>query len=295
MLRQALDQVSVAAIIAEGPGSGGRVLYANAASAALTGLEPAALVGRPLCDLLPDPAITDVGAVREIRTRGDARAAVSTIPLYEQPGRVAAWLLTGSSDANAASPPASDLAGTPAFIGTDTWVRAVRGERSDVATGMPSRSAFEEILRRDWGDARREQRRLTVAVFRIDEFESYTTLFGRHAADSCARRVGHVIGNSLRRSADYCARVADDRFAMLVRDSEAEKVSAFAGRIAEQVRCLAIHHPRSTLGRFVVVSCGVVSLVPGRADEECDLLEQAETAVGQQAGQPQEKQSASGR
>ena len=175
------------------------------------------------------------------------------------------------------------MAGTGVFTATDVWARSLRDDRTDAATGIPGRNALLEVLMRDWSAARREQQRMSVIVFRIDGLESYHRLFGRHATEACLRKVAHSIANSLQRAADYCARVGHDRFAVLIGGAEEEVVSAFAARIAQRVRDLAIHHPRSQLARYVTVSWSVASEIPLPTADEPNLLEDAEARI---AGSP---------
>ena len=65
----------------------------------------------------------------------------------------------------------------------------------------------------------------------------------------------------------------------LAGSSSLPQVEAFAADIAERVRQLAIHHPRSPVARFVTVSAGAASLVPGQAQGAEDLLEEAIAAL----------------
>jgi diguanylate cyclase (GGDEF)-like protein len=120
---------------------------------------------------------------------------------------------------------------------------------------------------------------LSVLVFRIDAFEAYLALFGRHAADSCLRKVGHAIANSVRRGGDFCARAGHDRFAVLMTGGDESAAPEHAARIAQRVRDLAIHHPRSLPARYVTVTWQVASSVPARAEDDADLLDQAEAGL----------------
>ena len=208
-------------------------------------------------------------------------------PLYDQPGRASYWLLTAvpsdvaavrslESATGRTTPP---MAGTGVFTATDVWARSLRDERTDAVTGIPGRNALLEVLLRDWSVARREQQRLSVIVFRIDALESYHSLFGRHATEACLRKVAHAIANSLQRAADYCARVGHDRFAVMIGGAEEERVAAFAERIAQRVRDLAIHHPRSQLARYLTVSWSLSSEIPSALADEPGLLEDAEARI----------------
>ncbi len=284
LLRQALDAVAAPALIIDAQHRDRQVVYANAALGQAIGLHPNEIIGRPadsLADTAFDPASPDPWRPRSSRGAVELRPA----PLYDQPGKASYWLLTAA--ATAAAPAmrpvgpgaAPSMAGTGVFMATDVWARSLRDDRTDAATGIPGRNALLEVLLRDWSIARREQQRVSVIVFRIDALESYHHLFGRHATEACLRKVAHSIANSLQRAADYCARVGHDRFAVLIGGAEEDRVVAFAERIAQRVRDLAIHHPRSQLARYVTVSWSVASEVPPANAEEPGLLEDAEARV----------------
>ena len=139
--------------------------------------------------------------------------------------------------------------------------------RDDAVTGLLNAAAFREIFDHDWAVAAREKSRLSVVRFSLDDFDAYVDVFGRHAADSCLRRVGQVIRRSLRRASDVVARPGGAVFVALSHGSEEANVREFAARIAEDVRELGLHHPRSTTGRFLTVSHDVTVTEPA-ADQE---------------------------
>lgn len=286
LLRQALDAVAAPALIIDAQHRDRPVVYANAAVGRAIGLHPNELIGRSadsLADSAFDPASPEPWRPRSSRGPVELRPA----PLYDQPGKAGYWLLTGdvapTTVLQAVNPgtgaTAPSMAGTGVFMATDVWARSLRDDRADAATGIPGRNAMLEVLLRDWSVARREQKRLSVIVFRIDALESYHHLFGRHATEACLRKVAHSIANSLQRAADYCARVGHDRFAVLIGGADEITVTAFAERIAQRVRDLAIHHPRSQLARYVTVSWSVASEIPPATADEPGLLEDAESRV----------------
>jgi len=293
LLRQALDAVAAPALIIDAQHRDRPVVYANAAVGRAIGLHPNEIIGRSadsLADSAFDPASPDPWCPRSSRGPVELRPA----PLYDQPGKAGYWLLTAETAPPAVmravnspgSATAPSMAGTGVFMATDVWARSLRDDRADAATGIPGRNALLEVLLRDWSIARREQNRLSVIVFRIDALESYHQLFGRHATEALLRKVAHSIANSLQRAADYCARVGHDRFAVLIGGAEEAVVSAFAERIAQRVRDLAIHHPRSQLARYVTVSWTVASEIPSAKADEPSLLEDAEARISGRPLQP---------
>ncbi|MDH3334680.1 MAG: GGDEF domain-containing protein, partial [Gammaproteobacteria bacterium] len=102
--------------------------------------------------------------------------------------------------------------------------------------------------------AARDKGRLSVVVFRLNEFDAYIEVFGRHAADSCLRRVGIAIRRCLRRASDVVARPDGACFVALSHASDEHGVREFAARISTAVRELGLHHPRSSSSKFVTVT-----------------------------------------
>jgi diguanylate cyclase (GGDEF)-like protein len=129
--------------------------------------------------------------------------------------------------------------------------------RDDPATGLLNATAFREVLAHDWAVASREKSRLALVAFDLQDFDEYKQVFGRHASDSCQRRVAQAIRRCLRRASDVAARISGaegDRLVVLSHASEGTAVQEFAGRIAAAVRELGLHHPRSKKSRFVTVT-----------------------------------------
>jgi len=129
--------------------------------------------------------------------------------------------------------------------------------RDDPVTGLLNARTFREVLAHDWAVAAREKSSLALVVFTLDDFPAYIEVFGRHAADSCLRRVAQTIRRCLRRASDVAARVdAGDAECLIVlsHSSEESGVNEFAARISAAVRELGLHHPRSSESRFVTVS-----------------------------------------
>ena len=158
---------------------------------------------------------------------------------------------------NGASVP-SAAAGTEMHQALMRARRRIRDlSRDDPVTGLLNEAAFREVLAHDWAVAAREKGTLALVAFRLEEFAAYLEVFGRHATDSCLRRVAQALKRHLRRASDVAARISRDEREYLVVLSHASQdagVHEFAGRIAIAVRDLGLHHPRSRASRFVTVS-----------------------------------------
>ena len=143
--------------------------------------------------------------------------------------------------------------------------------REDPVTGLLNERAFRDVLEHDWAVASRENSRLALVLFTLDEFDAYVEVFGKHASDSCLRRVGQAIRRCLRRASDVTARLEGTQLIVLSHASDEEAVRDFAARISTAVRELGLYHPRSAGGRFVTVSHRVstatAGVEPGSAEE----------------------------
>lgn len=152
---------------------------------------------------------------------------------------------------------------------------AFRTVINDNVTVFLNREPWLEVLNRDAAIAAREQAWLAVIVFRVEDFESYVETFGQHAGDSALKRIAHSLRRRLKRSGDTAGRIADDEMAIVVHGSMAPAARQFANSIADDVRALAIHHPKSSSGRHLIVKPGVCALVPADGQDAQRMLQRA--------------------
>jgi two-component system cell cycle response regulator len=148
--------------------------------------------------------------------------------------------------------------------------------RDDRLTGLFTLSYLEELLKRDWSVAHREQRSIAVFAVDIDALDLYNTTFGRAAGDSTIRRVAHVVSACLRRSSDVTARIDGGSLIAFAPGLSIEQALRVGQLMAERVRDLRIHHPRSAVLRYISVSVGVCAAVPAASDSPSDLLQKAQ-------------------
>jgi len=146
-------------------------------------------------------------------------------------------------------------------------------------SGLATREHLMEVLRRDWSIAQRDGRQLTVMRFDLDAFRTYIEIYGRMAADNVLRQVAKTIISSMRRTSDLVARFDDDEFVVLGVSMEPPSALSHAEQILGRVRALAVHHPRSPTGRYLTMSCGIVTGTPGRNPDCESILETASKAL----------------
>ena len=144
--------------------------------------------------------------------------------------------------------------------------------RDDPVTGLLNERAFREVLDHDFAVATREKSMLALVLFTLDDFDAYVEVFGKHASDSCLRRVGQAIRRCLRRASDVVAKLDGAELIVLSHASDEQGVRDFAARITTAVRELGLHHPRSSSGRFVTVTHKVRAVTAGHDVKSVDAF-----------------------
>jgi diguanylate cyclase (GGDEF)-like protein/PAS domain S-box-containing protein len=161
--------------------------------------------------------------------------------------------------------------------------------RDDRLTGLFTLPYLQELLKRDWAIAQREARSIGVFAIDIDALDLYNATFGRAAGDSAIRRVAHCVAGCLRRSSDVTARIDGGSLMAFAPGLSNEQAFRVGQTMAERVRELRIHHPRSAVLRYVSVSIGVAAAVPDQTNDPSMLLEksQQQLKLAKQAGRNQ--------
>jgi diguanylate cyclase (GGDEF)-like protein/PAS domain S-box-containing protein len=148
--------------------------------------------------------------------------------------------------------------------------------RDDRLTGLFTLPYLEELLKRDWAVAHREQRSIALFAIDIDALDLYNTTFGRAAGDSAIRRVAHVVSGCLRRSSDVTARIDGGSLMAFAPGLTIEQALRVGQQMAERVRDLRIHHPRSAVLRYISISVGVCAGVPAADESPSNLLQKSQ-------------------
>ncbi|MGA2342747.1 MAG: diguanylate cyclase, partial [Steroidobacteraceae bacterium] len=148
--------------------------------------------------------------------------------------------------------------------------------RDDRLTGLYTLPYLQELLKRDWAIAQREKRSIAVFAIDIDALDLYNATFGRGAGDSAIRRVAHCVSGCLRRSSDVTARIDGGSLMAFAPGLSVEQALALGHVMAERVRELRIHHPRSAVLRYISISVGVCAAVPGGDENPSSLVEKSQ-------------------
>jgi len=264
------------------------VIYANPGFEALTGYWKAELVGRNLRFLQGDDREQDGrNRLREALGRGETCRVLlrnyrkdgtmfwnemTVLPLLDAEGRVTHFV-GHHRDAGERLRIDPKLARDSLSGAHQPTGVAIRDDR---LTGLFTLAYLEELLKRDWSVAQREKRSIAIFAVDIDALDLYNATFGRAAGDSTIRRVAHVVSGCLRRSSDVTARIDGGSLIAFAPGVTTEQALRMGQLMAERVRDLRIHHPRSAVLRYVSVSVGVCAAVPDPADSPASLMEKSQ-------------------
>ncbi len=286
--RRLLDTSPLGVVLIDARHAERPVLYANAAFLTLTAYEAQEVIGRSWGFLEGEASDSDRDARAQIEAnlgRGETSQVVLrqrrkdgttywgdvfVVPLRDEHGSLTHFVEYHRDAGDKAPSAAATAAATAAPTGPPP-----PPQRDDRLTGLFTLHYLEQLLKRDWAIAQRERRSVAVFAIDIDALELYNDTFGRAAGDSMIRRVAHCVSGCLRRASDVIARVEGGRLVAFAPGLNLEQGLRLGHAMAERVRDLRIHHPRSTVLRYVSISVGVAAATPEAGDAAADLMQRS--------------------
>jgi diguanylate cyclase (GGDEF)-like protein len=137
----------------------------------------------------------------------------------------------------------------------------------DVLTGLANQRHFDATLAGEIRRARRMKIELALLLIEVDDFDHYAEAFGRSAGDRCLIAIAAAIERSLHRAGDLAALCEDDRFAVLLPNSNEAGAVAVAERILRAVRDMKM--PRERDGPAIMtVSIGAAEIDGSSATQD---------------------------
>lgn len=282
-----------------------RVLFVNDWFLKRSGLQAAAMVGRPLAEVFPDRAGNFFFKRLAVCQATGFPAMLShslhapPLPLYmpHLVGHAPAVLSQtlhivplGRGRAAVGGVPAQRLTlvqvtdVTPT-VRRESLLRTHVDEmhlmaRVDALTGVSNRRAFAESLDSEVRAAQRAKAPLGLLMIDIDHFKTYNDHYGHPAGDQCLKEVAALLQRVVRRPRDRLCRYGGEEFAVLLPGTPLEGVVGVGREIVDKVRALGLAHTARPDGRGVVtVSVGGASLVPVQPEEAQTLLRLADQAL----------------
>ena len=144
----------------------------------------------------------------------------------------------------------------------------------DALTGIGSRHAFDLNSRYLFEKARREQRKISLAMLDLDRFKDVNDDFGHQAGDVVLRKISKVCEDGLR-ATDTIARYGGEEIVILFPDTPVN----VAAEIVERIRREVAELQYDGIDRAITVSAGVSGCLPKRTSSLTDVIHEADAAL----------------
>lgn len=135
--------------------------------------------------------------------------------------------------------------------------------RTDLLTGLSSRSEFNHLFPRLLAMGRRELKPLAVVFLDIDHFKRINDQYGHLFGDEVIRRVGRALAvHYARRPWDLCARFGGEEFVLACYDADLRALPAQVTELLDAVRGLQLEAPEGAGPVKISASAGGLWVLP---------------------------------
>jgi diguanylate cyclase (GGDEF)-like protein len=147
---------------------------------------------------------------------------------------------------------------------------------TDELTGMPNRRAFDQNLITALVQSKDSGESVSCLMIDIDFFKKYNDTLGHVAGDECLKKVAASIASSLNRSEDTAARYGGEEFCVVMPGASYAVAERVAANIINELRQLAIPHPKSSVSNSITLSIGVMSVIADEHTQPAAMVEMAD-------------------
>ena len=144
----------------------------------------------------------------------------------------------------------------------------------DALTGLPNRVLFLDRVKQAMARTRRQRSTVSVLFLDLDDFKIVNDTMGHAVGDALLREVAARISGPLR-SADTCARIGGDEFAILLEDDGS---TGTAQLVSERI----LNSLRDTFdiaGKGVFIGASIGIATTQSEDDAAELIRQADVAM----------------
>ncbi len=146
----------------------------------------------------------------------------------------------------------------------------------DGLTEIPNRRHFDEVFKREYARAQRNETALSIAMADVDFFKQYNDFYGHAMGDTVLQKIAKALQESLKRPADSVARYGGEEFIMILPETDVISASAVAERARRAISGLNISHARSNVADYVTISIGLATGFPGPGASPEEIMRQAD-------------------
>jgi diguanylate cyclase (GGDEF)-like protein len=159
------------------------------------------------------------------------------------------------------------------------WFRGYRPNRRTKYIAESLGPFVYQVLRREWDNALRTERPLSVAMIDIDSFKTFNDTYGHLAGDDCLAAVSYALQSEANLQREVVvARYGGEEFIALMIGYEPDGAEDILQRLRRRVESMQIQNVRSSQ-EVVTVSGGLASTAMARYPNSEQLLKAADNAL----------------
>ncbi|MCK0154583.1 sensor domain-containing diguanylate cyclase [Alcanivorax sp. S6407] len=145
----------------------------------------------------------------------------------------------------------------------------------DGLTELGNRRLFDQVLAREWGDARRKHTCLSLILVDVDHFKQYNDHYGHLAGDDCLKAIAAELQKAAVRPRDMVARFGGEEFAIILPETDAAAARVVAERCRAGIESAAIAHSAvpGDKPKQVTISLGVNTCLPSACSDINEFLD----------------------
>ncbi len=146
----------------------------------------------------------------------------------------------------------------------------------DPLTRLWNRAGMDSLLNKEWSEALRQQKPLTLVMADIDHFKKVNDTYGHPAGDAVIKTIGKRLLEFVR-AEDVVGRMGGEEFLIVLTDCHPTKAFDTVDRLRQAVSLLPIAADGSSVR--TTLSFGVVTAIPQEGAEIERLMKQADEAL----------------
>jgi diguanylate cyclase (GGDEF)-like protein len=149
----------------------------------------------------------------------------------------------------------------------------------DEMTGLRNRRGVNIIINDELARMKRAQSPIAVIALDVDHFKSYNDTYGHPAGDQVLQKIANVMLEMTSRAGEFAARMGGEEFVLFYPTVNRSVALELAEELRIKILDLRIPHEKSSTGKYVSISVGVVSCTPEWDLKFDDLLKTADDAL----------------
>lgn len=149
---------------------------------------------------------------------------------------------------------------------------------TDQLTNIPNRRAFDNRLALEWARSIRDSQEISILLADMDRFKDYNDTYGHQQGDAALLNAARLLGQSLERSTDFCARWGGEEFVVLLPHTDSAGAFTIAEKIRENIEG-AIVMLQDGSATKMTISIGINSMVPAQGNPVSKFISGADKAL----------------